>query len=87
MDLASLGNSLRQSAVLGWCYTGPCRPFLSNDTRTAVRSLYTVTKTLEAYPSASPYPVLWNDELRAQFVALVGKPGFVVDAKATFWER
>jgi hypothetical protein len=27
-----------------------------------------------------PYPV-W-DEFRAQFVALVGKPGFVVNAKA-----
>src|ERR671921_1875561 len=41
------------------------------------------------HPSASllPYPILGGqDDLRAQFVALVGKPGFVVNAKAAVRE-
>src|SRR5919112_3941354 len=40
------------------------------------------------HPSASLLPIsgLGRDEFRAQFVALVGKPGFVVNAKAAVWQ-
>ena len=39
-------------------------------------------------PSGNPTSLsgLGREEFRAQFVALVGKPRFVVDAKAAAWE-
>src|SRR5215217_6195213 len=36
--------------------------------------------------ASCPYPISGQDDFRAQFVALVGKPGFVVNAKAAVWE-
>src|SRR5829696_1782633 len=36
--------------------------------------------------ASCPYPISGQDDFRAQFVALVGKPGFVVNAKAVVWE-
>jgi hypothetical protein len=45
--------------------------------------------SLGLYPilSNGASPDLGQDDLLAQLVALVGKPGFVVNAKAAVWER
>src|SRR5919112_4064705 len=37
--------------------------------------------------ASCPYPISGQDKFRAQLVALVGKPCFVVDAKAAVRER